>query len=67
MTPACFRCAQIFEPTPNLDNEILTCTAFFPEPIPDDIMDGDVRHNVPHPDQSNEVVFLAAVPTKAPG
>jgi len=67
MTPACFQCAHLFAPTPSLDGELITCTAFFPEPIPDDIINGEVRHNTPHPEQSSQVVFLEAVPTKAPG
>jgi len=67
MTPACFQCAQLFAPTPNLDGELITCTAFFPEPIPGDIMNGEVAHTAKHPDQSNEVVFLDAVPTREPG
>jgi hypothetical protein len=70
MHPICYNCAHYFTPTGSkVDPEVETCTAFYPNPIPDDIMqDRGVGHDTPHPDQQNrDVVYLSMSPMKKRG
>ncbi|KKM85171.1 hypothetical protein LCGC14_1291680 [marine sediment metagenome] len=40
----------------------LTCLAFYPNPIPEDIADGTEGHDIPHPGQANKLVFRQQSP-----
>jgi hypothetical protein len=35
----------------------MTCLAFYPAPIPEDILSGEVGHGEPHPSQQNQLVY----------
>jgi hypothetical protein len=48
-----------------LDPELETCTAFYPAPIPEDILLGEFTHTEPHPQQQNrDILFLSMSPMK---
>lgn len=67
MEPACHRCAHLFVHTGSelLDPDLETCTAFYPLRIPQDILDGEFIHTVPHPKQNDrEVLFLEIAPMR---
>ena len=68
MTPICLNCAHLFQHVPGsrlLDPDLLTCTAFYPNPIPDEIILGEEGHHTPHPEQQNRVIlFLSMSPAK---
>jgi hypothetical protein len=69
MEPICHNCAHFFVLTGSglLDPAVETCTAFYPAPIPQDIMLGEVGHSEPHPNQHNrEILFLSMSPLKKP-
>lgn len=70
MEPICHNCAHYFVPTGTglLDPELETCTAFYPQPIPEDILLGQFTHTVPHPQQQNpDIVYLSMAPLKKAG
>lgn len=59
---ACFDCTYRMPNTPRMvDIEAIevapTCLAFYPDPIPDEILDGTVGHDIPLPTQQNAFVF----------
>lgn len=70
MEPICHNCAHYFGRSAKnlLDPEVETCTAFYPNPIPDDIMLGQFGHHEPHPDQQNrDILYISMSPMKKRG
>lgn len=61
MKPSCLSCAWLFEPgdyyVPEYSDNPWTCMAFFPSPIPEDILRGEFAHRVKHPLQIGELVY----------
>jgi hypothetical protein len=70
MKPLCYTCTWIFEPGEFYETITgdmpLTCMAFYPQPIPDEIKDGTTGHRVPHPAQVNDVVYAPQEKYKKP-
>jgi len=61
---ACRDCTYRMPNTPEMvDIEAIdvapTCLAFYPAPIPDEILDGTITHDIPMPTQQNTYVFRA--------
>lgn len=57
---ACEDCTYLFDSTERVIKVVglkPTCLAFFPNPIPSDILNGEVGHSTPHPSQHNEIVY----------
>jgi hypothetical protein len=67
----CFACSWFFQPGEyheTITGETpFTCLAFYPEPIPDEIIEGEFFHNNLHPAQQNEIVFSPLDNFKPPG
>jgi len=64
---ACNDCTYLMQRTPLMDDIVAlqgapSCLAFYPNPIPDEIMNGTVGHDIPHPGQLNELVFRQQTP-----
>lgn len=58
MKPICHNCAHFFQHVSDLlDPNVDTCTAFYPNEIPNDIFLGEVGHSVPHPLQQNRDIL----------
>lgn len=56
---ACDDCSWLIEQTARTMRVVKepTCLAFWPAAIPEDILDGTMRHTTVHPSQHNELVF----------
>jgi hypothetical protein len=59
----CHNCAHFFvhKAGDQLDPDVSTCTAFYPDPIPEDIMSGDFWHDEPHPLQQNRAILYLSL------
>lgn len=66
MKPICHNCAHFFQHVSDLlDPDVDTCTAFYPNPIPDEIIADQAGHDVPHPEQQNrDILYLSMSPYK---
>lgn len=63
----CHNCAHFFihSKDSELDPNLNTCAAFYPKPIPDDIMTGDFWHDEPHPQQViRDILYTSLSPVK---
>lgn len=56
----CHDCTYLIETTDRVVRVVgnqPTCLAFYPAPIPDDILDGSMVHTTRHPSQHNDLVY----------